>query len=81
MTTGRVQHLEVLLADYQTTIGRLEREIEALRGDAITVNDSRTRPELVQELTSTRDALVKAEEGMCNEPMRSAREAPSHSMF
>ncbi|THG98156.1 hypothetical protein EW026_g3974 [Hermanssonia centrifuga] len=61
-TSNRIQHLESLVADYQTTVAQMEKEIEDLGGDPTTLGGTRPRQDLLDELELERKAKVEAEQ-------------------
>ncbi|KAJ3554807.1 hypothetical protein NM688_g2917 [Phlebia brevispora] len=60
LTSQRVQHLESLVSDYQTTIAHMEKKLEDLGGDPSTIAGVLPRQELLDDLEAEKNAKVAA---------------------
>lgn len=81
LTSQRVQHLESLVAEYQSTVTNMEKKLEDLGGDPSTIAGGRPRQELFDELESEKAARVEAQQGVyrLSSPRATAHRASARS--
>ncbi|KAH9946737.1 MAD-domain-containing protein [Amylocystis lapponica] len=64
VTTQQVQQLEALVADYRSTMRKLEEEIEGLGGDPMALDGGRARKQLRADLEQEKAAKLEAERAL-----------------